>query len=84
MTPVDLDTTPYFVNSGKTVFVSSRDVKFDNVYEVRSPKSGVIKRFDFVGSVGAESGPDKVWLYKSDDGFHFGLCNGVRIDKQII
>ena len=80
---VDLKTIPYFVNSAKTIFVSERDVnKFDTSYNVRSPKTGVIKEFNFVHSTGPEFDPKTVWLYKSEDGHHFGVCNDVEITKQ--
>ena len=82
MARVDLKTTPYFVNSAKTIFVSERDVKFDTSYFVRSPKTGVEKQFRFVCSTGPQFDPKTVWLYKSDDGHYFGVCNDVEIMKQ--
>ena len=82
MRKVDLGSVPYFLNTAKTVFVSEKDVKFDTAYEVRSPKTGTTKRFNFVCSTGPEFDPKTVWLYKSDDGHHFGVCNDVEVTKQ--
>ena len=82
MRKVDLGSVPYFLNTAKTVFVSEKDVPFDTGYEVRSPKTGTIKRFDFVCSTGPEFDPKTVWLYKSEDGFHFGVCNDAEITIQ--
>ena len=82
MRKVDLGSVPYFLNTAKTVFVSEKDVKFDTAYEVRSPKTGTTKEFRFVCSTGPEFDPKTVWLYKSDDGFHFGVCNDAEITKR--
>jgi len=82
MTKVDLGSVPYFLNTAKTVFVSEKDVPFDTAYWVRSPKTGTTKEFRFVDCTGPEFDPKTVWLYKSEDGHHFGVCNDVEITKQ--
>ena len=71
---------PYSVRNGK-IFVSERDVVFSTSYDVISPKTGHIKRFNFECSTGPEFDPKTEWIYKSAEGIRLHVCNDAQITK---
>lgn len=77
---VDLKTKRYSVTND-VIRVSETEVPFGTTYEVISPKTGVQKRFQFKHSTGAEFDPNTEWVYQSDDGFEFRVCNESRMTK---
>lgn len=77
---VNLKALQYTVTN-EVIRVSEKDVPFGTTYEVISPKTGVQKRFDFVDSTGPEFDPKTEWVYQSEDGFEFRVCNDAKLTK---
>lgn len=80
MAIIDLKSKKYIVIGG-VIHVSEREVPFDTKYDVISPKTGVQKRFQFKESTGSEFDPKTEWVFKSDDGYEFRVCNDKRMTK---
>lgn len=80
MRVVKLEGKKYSVKDG-VIRVSEKEVPFDTVYDVISPKTGVQKRFHFKESTGPEFDPKTEWVYESEDGFYFRLCNDAEMTR---
>lgn len=70
--------THSFNPATKTITVSEKDVPFATSYEVKNPKNGSIKKFEFTESTGPEFDPNTKWIYKCGE-LTLEVCN----DKQI-
>lgn len=79
-TIVKLSDKKYSVENG-IIRVSEKEVPFDTTYEVISPKTSVQKRFHFKRSTGPEFDINTEWVYKSEDGFEFRVCNDKRMTE---
>lgn len=75
MTIIDLKLVKKYVVLDGVIRISERDIPFDTTYEIISPKTGVQKQFRFECSTGSEFDPKTEWIYKSEDGFEFRVCN---------
>jgi hypothetical protein len=80
-TIVKLSDKKYSVSQG-IIRVSEREIPFDTVYEVISSKTDVQKRFRFERSTGPEFDPKTEWVYRSEDGFEFRVCNDAEMAKR--
>ena len=74
MTKVDLKKVKFSVEGG-VIRVSEREVSFDTKYEVISSKTNLAKVFDFTHSTGPEFDINTEWVYVSEDGIEFRVCN---------
>ena len=74
MTKVDLKKVKFLVENG-VIRVSEREVSFDTKYEVISSKTNSAKVFDFTHSTGPEFDINTEWVYASEDGIEFRVCN---------
>jgi hypothetical protein len=74
MTTVDLKKVKFLVENG-AIRVSEREVSFDTKYEVISSKTNLAKVFDFTHSTGPEFDINTEWVYASEDGIEFRVCN---------
>ena len=81
MAIVKLETIKYSVNGDGVIRISEKEVPFDTKYDLISPKTGVQKRFHFEHSTGPEFDPKTEWVYKSEDGFYFHLCNDAEMTR---
>ena len=74
MIKVDLKKVKFSVKNG-VIRVSEREVSFDTKYEVISSKTNSVKVFDFSHSTGPEFDINTEWVYVSEDGIEFRICN---------
>lgn len=80
-TIVKLSDKKYSVENG-IIRVSEKEVPFDTTYEVISPKTGAQKRFKFVCSTGPEFDPKTEWIFKSEEGYKFHVCNDKAMTER--
>lgn len=64
-----------FDKTTNTFSVPGKSVRFDSNYEMKNPKTGGTKVFDFKSSTGSEWDPKTIWIYKSEDGMTLNVGN---------
>jgi hypothetical protein len=81
MKRVNLKEVRFSVETG-IIKVSEKDVQFDTQYEVVSAKTGNSMVFNFSHSTGPEFDPTTEWVYTSQEGIEFRVCNDAHITAQ--
>ena len=71
-----------FLVENRTIRVSEKEVPFDTEYDVISSKTGDSMKFRFSHSTGPEFDPTTEWVYTSQEGIEFRVCNDPSLTAQ--